>query len=272
MLLYGALFAILASVFTSLSRGAYLAILVLGLLLLASRPDRVFRSRNEKAVALIVVALGLVALFSRPYFRGEVVTRAESIYAPSTQEEASGSGRTEIWKAATRAVGEHPVLGVGFGSFPYVSQELILTTPGVTTQVLQLREEGDNLVAHNTYLGTSAELGLIGLALYLGVLVSTMLALRRTAVRAMELGAALVRRIAHALILGLAAWGVATVFLSGETARMLWIIVGLTLALPKLLDLRAEVATKSPGPVRTAYGLRSNAPMSAPPPTGRRTP
>ena len=37
--------------------------------------------------------------------------------------------------------------------------------------MLQLREEGDNLVAHNTYLGTSAELGLVGLALYLGVLV-----------------------------------------------------------------------------------------------------
>jgi hypothetical protein len=36
-------------------------------------------------------------------------------------------------------------------------------------------------------------------------------------------------------LLGLGSWGVTSVFLSAETARMSWIIVGLCLALPKLL-------------------------------------
>ena len=238
LLLYCALFAILTSIFTSLSRGGFIGVAVLGLLVLASRPERVFRSRHEKAIALAVVALGLVALFSRPYFRSEVLTRAETIYAPSSQEEATGSGRTEIWKAAVRTARENPVFGVGFGSFPYVSQELILTTPGASTQVLHIREEGDNLVAHNTYLGTVTELGLTGLALYLGVLISTVVALRGVARRAADLGAPFTRQIANALVLGLAAWAVATLFLSGETARMIWILVGITLALPKLLEGR----------------------------------
>lgn len=266
LFLYLGLFAILASIFTSLSRGGYLGIAVLGLLLIVSRPERMFRARHEKAIALFVVALGLVALFSRPYFRGEVLSRAETIYAPQTQEDATGSGRTNIWKAAARTTWENPLLGVGFGSFAYISQELILSTPGVDPQVLQLREEGENFVAHNTYLGSAAELGLTGLFLYIGVLISTVLALRRTAGRAAERGAPFTRRVAHALLLGLAAWVVVTIFLSGETARMLWIIVGMTLALPKLLEGPAPAATRS------GYGRHSTAPMSSPAPLGRRVP
>ena len=244
LFLYLALFAILASIFTSLSRGGFIGIAVLGVLLVAAHPERMFRSRREKAIALFIVALGLVSLFTRPYFRSEVLSRAETIYSPQTQEDATGSGRTNIWKAAARTTGENPLLGVGFGSFKYISQELILTTPGVAPEVLQLRQEGDNFVAHNSYLGTAAELGLTGLALYLGVLISTALALRRTAARAAVIGASFTRRVAHALLFGLAAWAVATIFLSGETARMLWIIVGLTLALPKLVEGRAPAATR----------------------------
>jgi hypothetical protein len=39
-------------------------------------------------------------------------------------------------------------------------------------------------------------------------------------------------------MLGLAAWAMCTFFLNGETARTFWIIVGVTLALPKLIPDR----------------------------------
>lgn len=233
--LYGALLAILASAFTSLSRGAYLAVAVLAVLFIASHPERMFRSRHEKAIALLVVALGMTFFFSRPFVRDEVVSRAETIYAPQTRDEETGSGRTNIWKAALRTTEDHAAVGIGFGSFIYVSQDLILNTPGVDLTVYGLRAEGTNYMAHNTYLGTAAEVGLTGLALLLGVMISTGLLLRRTAVRAFAAGAPFVGRVAHALLLGLASWAVTSIFLSAETARMFWIIVGLSLALPKLL-------------------------------------
>ena len=240
--LYGGLLAIIASVFTSMSRGAFLAVAVLALLLLVSNPEKMFRARHEKAIALFVIALGMVFFFSRPFVRAEVVDRATSIYAPETREEETGSGRTNIWKAALRTFADNPGVGIGYGSFIYVSEELILHTPGVDLTVYGERGEGDNYVAHNTYLGTMAELGLVGLILYLGVVISTGLALRRTAVRAFALREAFVGRVAHALLLGLASWMVTSFFLSGETARMLWIVVGLSLALPKLLPKRAPTA------------------------------
>jgi len=245
--LHGALLAVLASVFTSLSRGGFLAVVLLAVLLLASNPEHVFRSRHEKAAALLVIALGMTFFFSRPFVRAEVVDRAETIYAPKTKEDETGSGRTNIWKAAIKTAGENPVLGIGFGSFIYVSEDLILNTPGVDLEVYGDRGEGSNYMAHNTYLGSAAELGLTGLALLLGVFVATGVMLRRTAKRAFAVGAPFVGRVAHALFLGLASWGVTSLFLSAETARMSWIIVGLCLALPKLLPAAEPVHSRGVG-------------------------
>ena len=236
--LYCAVLTLLASAFTSLSRGAYLGTVVLGILFLASRPERLFRARREKAIALVVITLGMVAFFSRPFVRDEVVTRAQSIYAPADAEEASGSGRTNLWMAAAKTAGENPLTGVGFGSFKFISQDLILHTPGVNPEILQIREEGNNFAAHNTYLGTAAELGFTGLFLYIGILIITAATLRRTTKEAFARGAPFVGRVAHALLLGLAVWSVTTFFLSGETARTFWIILGLSLALPKLIPDR----------------------------------
>jgi putative inorganic carbon (HCO3(-)) transporter len=255
ILFYGAGLTLLAGVFTSLSRGAYLATVLLGILFIVSRPERLFRSRREKAAALFVVALGVIGFFSRPYLRQEVVTRAQSIYAPKTQEEASGAGRTELWKGAIRTARENPILGVGYGSFAVLSQELILHTPGVNPLVFQKRNEGDNFVAHNTYLGTAAELGFTGLFLYLALLVATGLSLRRTSIRAVQAGAPFVGRIAHAFLLGLSAWAICTFFLNGETARTFWIVVGISVALPKLVPELASGRGRR-------YRTPSNAPRS----------
>ncbi len=246
--LYVAILTLLASAFTSLSRGAYLGTVVLGTLFLASRPERLFRARREKAIALVVVALGMVAFFSRPFLRDEVVDRARSIYAPADAEEASGSGRTNLWMAAARTAGENPLTGVGFGSFKFISQDLILRTPGVNPEILQIREEGNNFAAHNTYLGTAAELGFTGLFLYVGILVITGASLRRTSKEAFARGSPFVGRVAHALLLGLAVWTVTTFFLSGETARTFWIIIGLSLALPKLIPDRPPAGQRSYAP------------------------
>jgi O-antigen ligase len=245
LILFAGVLTLFTSIFTSLSRGGFLGMVLLGIMLLASNPESVFRSRREKSIALLVVALGLAAFFSRPFVRDEVFTRISSIYAPQNKEDTTGSGRTNLWKAAARTAGEHPITGIGYGSFMYVSEELIYHTPGIDLEVYGGREEGDNFAAHNTYLGTAAEIGITGLVLYLGVILSTLLALRRTATRAFAAGKQFVGRTAHALMLGLVGWAFSTIFLSAETARMFWIIVGLSLALPKLLD---EPARRDPAP------------------------
>jgi O-antigen ligase len=252
MLLIGCLFATLGSVFTTLSRGAFLAILILAILLVWSRPEKLFQSRRQKAIALLIASFGMVLFFSRPYVRESVTVRAQSIYAPKDRDEASGAGRTNLWKAAQTTAAEHPLTGVGLGAFSHISEDLLLRTPGVDPLLLRDRKEGDNFVAHNTYLGTAAELGIPGLLMYLGLMISTGITLRRTALKAHAAGAHFVGRVSHGLMLGLVAWSATCVFLSAESARMFWIIVGLSLALPKLIPERSppdEAPAAPPGPV-----------------------
>ena len=114
------------------------------------------------------------------------------------------------------------------------SNELILRTPGVDLTFYKLREHGAE--AHNAYLGTAAELGFPGLAFFLLLLLSLLVTNRRTARQATATGHFFVARIANALILSLVGWSISSVFITTETSRPLWIMVGLTLALPKLAN------------------------------------
>ena len=234
-----AILANIGSVLTSLSRGGFIALAFLLILLLALPARWLFQTRARKVVAMIVVVAGTAVAGS--HYSGSILPRVTSIFAgsDSTNTSASnGSGRVELWNAAARSIGERPFLGLGYGGFAPRSNELLLSTPGVDLTNFPLRPTG--LQTHNTYLGAWAELGLAGLVFYAGLLVSTGALLRRTAVRAAQAGQEFVALISNALLLGLCTWAITSIFLSMETSRGFWIILGLALGLPKLLEEPAE--------------------------------
>jgi O-antigen ligase len=227
-----------ASILSTLSRGGLIA-LVLVLVLIPFIPARaIFPSPRHKAVIMLFLAIGLLVLFSRPGFRTEVVKRAETIFSKQQAAESNssgGSGREEIWKAAIHSIKERPLLGVGFGAFPTVANELLYTTPGVDLGKFPPRPNG--IETHSAFIGTTAELGPFGLFLFVGMILSTMIALRRTAVRARAAGAHFLSRVSNALVLSLIGWTLSSFFIETETARPLWIVIGLSLALPKLVAI-----------------------------------
>jgi O-antigen ligase len=230
--LYAGAVVTLASALETLSRGGLIAMLVVLLLLPFLRARSLLGSRRQKAAVLLCVAAGALVVFSLPGFGGKVVARARTIVASSSAPGADdGSGRREIWRAARHAVGDRPVLGVGYGAFPAVSTGYLLSTPGVDTNAFVPRP----IEVHSAFLGSLAEIGIVGLVLYLGLLLSTALALRRTALAAFRAGAPFVGRVANACLLALLGWAVASLFLESETARAVWILIGLSLALPALV-------------------------------------
>jgi O-antigen ligase len=233
-------FVTLASILSTLSRGGLVA-LILVVFLIPFVPARAFfPSRRQKALIMLVLTIGIGVLFSRPGFRGTVVKRATTIFSKQGAEAGSsaGSGRDELWKAAAHSIKERPFLGLGYGAFSSVSNDLLFRTPGVDLRLISPHPKG--LETHSAYLGTAAELGLPGLALFLALILSTMLALRRTAVRARRAGALFLSRISNALVLSLIGWAVSSFFIETETARPLWAVIGISLALPKLVRDRAE--------------------------------
>jgi O-antigen ligase len=79
--------------------------------------------------------------------------------------EGSAAQRWEIQKTAFRIFQDHPIAGIGLGCYPLANN---LYSPR-----LGLRD------THNTYLNLAAELGLPGLLLWLGLIISTFRRWRR---------------------------------------------------------------------------------------------
>jgi hypothetical protein len=67
---------------------------------------------------------------------------------------------------------------------------------------------------------------------------------------ARRVGDFFVRSVAGALLIGLVAWSVISIFISSETARAFWIIIGLSLALPKLVPSERPFQTEDPESAR----------------------
>jgi hypothetical protein len=87
-----------------------------------------------------------------------------------TRERMADTGtvvyRVQIWAAGIGMVADHPLLGVGFGQFiKHVGDYEQLTGIPQVTDPAGLAD-----LAHNTTLSVAAELGLIGLTLYIVIL------------------------------------------------------------------------------------------------------
>jgi putative inorganic carbon (HCO3(-)) transporter len=237
--LYAVVLVIVLSVFSSLSRGGFLTLLSVAAATLILPARTFFQSPAHKAFVLAVVAAGTFIAFRAE--AGSLAPRLESIYGAAGSQDQTGAGRTNVWRGAWTSIKERPVLGLGYGSFISEANELMLRTPGVNLKNMTLRNNG--LYAHNAYIETAAEVGIPGLIFFLGILVSTFRALRRAASRAGAVGATFLMRIAYALLVSLVSWSIASFFASSETSRPIWILIGVTLALPKLIEEHERLAS-----------------------------
>ena len=223
-----ALVAIVGAVFTTLSRGGILSFAIVSLVILLVPARSLFRSFSQKTGAAVVIGVGVAIALAVSY--SAIALRVTSLVEG---QEASGSGRLNEWQAAWTASEERPLLGLGSGTFPAVSNELVKREPGADLLRFDLRDTGT--AVHNLYLGSLAELGLLGVVLYLAVMVTTVAGLLRGGRQAASRGDPGLARLVNAAVLGLVGWAVASIFLSSETSRPVWILAGIALALPRLL-------------------------------------
>ncbi len=130
------------------TRGAWLALVIVGLLFILPHLRKRRRVAASAALAGILVVAALI-----PGVIDYVGERA------GTAISSGGSGRTDIWAVGLEIVQSAPVTGVGYANFP------VAFTPEIIKAAALQGDTGLNRAAHNVVLSNIAELGPVGLLL-----------------------------------------------------------------------------------------------------------
>lgn len=195
------------------SRGGLIAALVAVLAALLF-----FRSRRPYVILVVLVLVSAAAgWFSLNPAGWERLTTFDQ----------GGNGRTELWDIGLRMSEDHLVTGVGVDNFVLFSPRYV-RQPG-SLEFVAFTERP--YVPHNVYIGFLAEIGVVGLGLFLALIAVCMAAAGKAARRFEERGELQAAALAQATLVAILAYATASVFISNATDRRGWILLGLGPAL-----------------------------------------
>ena len=179
ILLLIAILAMSGALLATLTRGSYLALgissIIMFLLFLSSHGS-FFIKENKKIFTIILIAV-LVTTFllvipSPLNKQGSVISKIKSrISVTQLSKDSSLKRREAIWGFSTLMIKDRPLLGSGLGTFKY----------NTLRYQAKFFDRGQNRTiypygiadkAHNEYLQLGAELGLIGLGIFLWLIIS----------------------------------------------------------------------------------------------------
>jgi putative inorganic carbon (HCO3(-)) transporter len=130
------------------SRGAWLALGVMGLLLLLSgrRPGR-------RSLVLSIAIIGILAFWAHE----SLLPRFRSILGMFNPADSSVALRWALWESTLAMINEHPWLGLGWGSYRFIYPEYDFFVQNPDVIIYH---------GHNTLLSLAAEIGLPGAMLF----------------------------------------------------------------------------------------------------------
>ena len=211
------------TVLFTFSRGAFIAMVVMFLLVL------IFRPPSLSTVLLMLALLLLLVPFLPEEYTARMMTLTELSPNPQSGLPAEDSFRgraSELW-SAWLMFKDHPLRGVGFNNFPLHYRDY--------SRKLGLAPQLQERAAHNLYLEIAAELGLIGLTVFGLILWQAGKAVRKTYRTFCQLGRQDDARRVMSFGLGVSGYLLAAFFIHDAYPRYLWLLLGICLALPNIL-------------------------------------
>ncbi len=150
---------------------------------------------------------------------------------------AGGTGRSDLWTVGFRMVEENPLVGVGAGNFPTSSIHYLLEPGALTTDEFIVSQPK---VAHNTFLEILTDTGAVGLALFLGILLTSMWSMLRAARIFARHDARDLELLSRAVLVALTGYLVAGSFISANYSKLLWLLIALGPPMLALAQRRAR--------------------------------
>ncbi len=206
------------------SRGGFLALAAVAAFVLVRFTTLPVRSRLVGLVVILGVVVG--AASDRYWSEMQTVLKPHEDYNITAD-----AGRLKIWERGLGYMWSDPVLGVGAGNFQFAE--------GNISPLARRQERGQGVLwgaAHNSLIQVGAELGLPGLAFFVGVIATAFVSLRGVARYGRRLGPAAIAvpRLAQSLMAALVGFSVGGFFLSLAFSEMLYPLAALAVALHKV--------------------------------------
>ena len=222
---------ILTAVVLTFSRGAGVGLAILLVAMLALRQIRPLQ------VGAVVLGLVLAIVLVAPTYGERVgsLSGVEGLISEDAEADPDGAilGRTTSNLAAVNVFLDYPILGVGPGMYsPFYSRDY--------ANELGLRHFTTNRRAHNLYVETAAETGVVGLGAFLAIIGTTLFQLWRARRRWLDRRPELASW-ATGFGLAIMAYMTTAVFLHLSYQRYFWLLIALAnAAIVILLRERSE--------------------------------
>lgn len=213
------------------SRGGFIALIAFVLIAF-----RKYAAQLTKLAAIAVVgAIILVTVPNGIWNRLGTIRDVDQAKPTSqTEDESSTAQRLEIWKVASTIALENPVTGVGLGAYP-MAHYAYAQRPEFDPIAFGRRD------AHSTYLKFAAEMGVVGLAIFLGLIISTFKDAERARRAALRTHPQFATQLFY-MEAGLAAYLVAAIWASWGTLVFTYLHIALIQVASRLLkdDVAAQ--------------------------------
>lgn len=177
-------------------------------------------------VILLGIMLAMVVVVAKPTYFSRMETVA------NYEEDTSAMGRIMAWKAAAKMAVDYPILGVGAGSFN-----------SIYGRHYRLPDSPSRWIStHSVYFKILGEYGFFGVFVYLSILYYTFRSNWRLSKIAKQIddSNSVFYLWPHILNMVLIGYSIAAMFLSGFDYPHLFIIVGLCIAMDRLIRKESE--------------------------------
>ena len=179
-----------------------------------------FRKPGSAVITAGIFFAALPGLLANP----SVQKNIERIGSISESASADGfTGRGDRWKAAIEIFKDNPIIGVGAGGYRPATRDY-------GTYAIH-SETGEPLGAHSSYLQFASELGIVGLSIFVGLLLSIFLNYRT-----------LLPGYRLAFMTGLLSLANAMISEMIEARYFTWIFIGIGLSVAKISQLERAAA------------------------------